>query len=120
MNKQPRTAKVERVESDDSDRDLYKSIGRRYTNSKSNHPARILNFYKQKKLDYDADLKDEVNYMYSNAKFQNYKKELREQETRNSSPTRKFNEFYKQYSDKQRRSLIGKSPDGKKGYDYSS
>jgi len=98
-NWQQRTEKAKAYDSD-NDSDLYKSVGRKYTYSQSNKPARILNFYKQKKLDYDADFKEEVDYLYQNAKYKNYKKDLKsttsysEQANRNSSPTRKFNQFY--------------------------
>ena len=124
-NWQERTEKAKAYESDNSS-DLYKSVGRKYTYSQNRKPARILNFYKQKKLDYDAEFKEEVDYLYQNAKYKTYQKDLKSttsysaQANRNSSPTRKFNEFYKQYTEKQKRNLMGKSPDSKKKYDYSA
>ena len=113
---QQRTEKSKAYDSMDSD--IHKSIGRSYTFTEK--PSRILNFYKQKKLDYDADLKDEASDYYQSSKFKDYKKDLRKQEVRNSSPTRKFNEFYQQYTDKKKKNLIGKSSDGKQKFDYSA
>lgn len=76
LNWHQRTEKAKAYDSDDSD-GLYKSVGSKYTYSQSNKPARILNFYKQKKLDYDADFKEEVDYLYQNAKYKSQKKDLR-------------------------------------------
>ena len=77
VNWQQRTEKAKAYDSEDSNRDLYKSIGKKYT-TQSNKPERILNFYKQKKLDYDAEFKEEVDYLYQNAKYKTQKKDLRQ------------------------------------------
>jgi hypothetical protein len=54
-----------------------------------------------------------VSDLVKSAKFKDYKKDLIKQEVRNNSSTKKFNEFYQQYTEKQKKNLIGKSQDGK-------